>query len=362
MGRGIFYNIDLKKWSSWLTFITKGGTDQVQRTFWKTSKMPTTRPVKCREYMWWFPSKMSSPVIRKYNSCRACHPLMNSAERLGLYIYLPADELSKFANPFRKNAVADFYFLKPDFPPLVILPPHNRDLWNKLALDSMTCACSAVTIFDSVWGRGRGVWGCGSQWDSPLIDEPSTLGEEDRETPLSVLSELDPLWLCWSVEAELDVEVGAALVFSLKSVIITVRSPTVTSRCWALLRSTFFNLGLIFLWLFFLIVGSFSFFSLSVLSFFSFFGCVGEANCWVTCCATNWETGRGFRVDVPFLTSHIMHLNASALFLNVQTLQSQYPSSEEGLVCRFGLVGLFLSPILLKLFQVKYDHDSDLFF
>lgn len=46
-------------------------------------------------------------------------------------------------------------------------------------------------------------------------------------------------------------------------------------------------------------------------------------NCWVTCCATNWETGRGFRVEVPFRTSHIMHLKASALFRKVQTLQSQ---------------------------------------
>ena len=44
-----------------------------------------------------------------------------------------------------------------------------------------------------------------------------------------------------------------------------------------------------------------------------------------------------YRVDVPFRTSHIMHLNASALFLYVQTLQSQYPSSAEGLGCRFGL-------------------------
>lgn len=48
-------------------------------------------------------------------------------------------------------------------------------------------------------------------------------------------------------------------------------------------------------------------------------------------------SGYSYRVDVPFLTSHIMHLNASALFLNVHTLQSQYPSSEEGLGCRFGL-------------------------
>lgn len=58
----------------------------------------------------------------------------------------------------------------------------------------------------------------------------------------SVLSELE-LWLCWSAEAAL-VEVDIGLTFSLKSVIITVRSPTVTSRCWALLLSMFFNLGL----------------------------------------------------------------------------------------------------------------------
>lgn len=40
----------------------------------------------------------------------------------------------------------------------------------------------------------------------------------------------------------MDVDVG--LAFSLKSVIITVKSPTVTSRCCALLLSIFFNLGL----------------------------------------------------------------------------------------------------------------------
>lgn len=43
-----------------------------------------------------------------------------------------------------------------------------------------------------------------------------------------------------------------------------------------------------------------------------------------------------YRVDVPFLTSHMRHLNASALFLNVHTLQSQQPSSE-GFDCLFGL-------------------------
>ena len=42
---------------------------------------------------------------------------------------------------------------------------------------------------------------------------------------------------------------------------MTVRSPTVTSKCWALLRSTFFNLGLVFLWLFFLLGVSFSLFT-----------------------------------------------------------------------------------------------------
>lgn len=59
-----------------------------------------------------------------------------------------------------------------------------------------------------------------------------------------MLSELEPLWLCWSAEAAL-VEVDVGLAFSLKSVIITVKSPTVTSRCWALLLSMFFNLGLV---------------------------------------------------------------------------------------------------------------------
>lgn len=43
-----------------------------------------------------------------------------------------------------------------------------------------------------------------------------------------------------------------------------------------------------------------------------------------------------YRVDVPFLTSHMRHLNASALFLKVHTLQSQQPSSE-GFDCLFGL-------------------------
>lgn len=134
----------------------------------------------------------------------------------------------------------------------------------------------------------------------------------------SVLSELEPLWLCWSAEAAL-AEVGTGLAFSLKSVIITVRSPTVTSRCRALLLSMFFNLGLpkkrgkkttelekwqtpvsrgdgrrqylIFLPLFLLSATSFSL--LSDLSFFSFLW-GGGANCWFTCCATSWETGRGF--------------------------------------------------------------------
>ena len=41
------------------------------------------------------------------------------------------------------------------------------------------------------------------------------------------------------------------------------------------------------------------------------------------CCATRSGFNLGFLVDVPFLTSHMEHLNASALFLNVHTEQSQ---------------------------------------
>jgi len=80
-----------------------------------------------------------------------------------------------------------------------------------------------------------------------LTELPSPRGEEERDKPLSVFSELEPFWLRWSAEeAELEevVEVDEGLAFSLKSVMMTVRSPTVTSRCWALLRSMFFNLGL----------------------------------------------------------------------------------------------------------------------
>lgn len=86
--------------------------------------------------------------------------------------------------------------------------------------------------------------GRSAQWDSPLTELPSPRGEEERDRPFSVVSELEPFWLWWSVaEAALD-DVAEGLAFSLKSVMMTVRSPTVTSRCWALLRSMFFNLGL----------------------------------------------------------------------------------------------------------------------
>lgn len=42
-------------------------------------------------------------------------------------------------------------------------------------------------------------------------------------------------------------------------------------------------------------------------------------------------------MEVPFLTSQMLHLKASALFLKVHTLQSQKPSSAAGLACLFGL-------------------------
>lgn len=83
-----------------------------------------------------------------------------------------------------------------------------------------------------------------TQWDSLLTELPSPRGEEERDRPFSVFSELEPFWLWRSVaEVALD-DVAEGLAFSLKSVMITVKSPTVTSRCWALLRSMFFNLGL----------------------------------------------------------------------------------------------------------------------
>lgn len=101
-------------------------------------------------------------------------------------------------------------------------------------------------------GEGPGdagfLWGVGgNQRDSPFTELPSPRGREEWERLFSVFSELEPFWLWWSAdEAELEegVDVDEGLAFSLKSVMMTVRSPTVTSRCWALLRSIFFNLGL----------------------------------------------------------------------------------------------------------------------
>lgn len=82
-----------------------------------------------------------------------------------------------------------------------------------------------------------------------MTDEPSPRGEDDLETALSVLSELDPLWLRRSADVAVEedelVEEDKGFAFSLKSVMMTVRSPTVTSKCCALLLSTFFNLGLL---------------------------------------------------------------------------------------------------------------------
>lgn len=49
-----------------------------------------------------------------------------------------------------------------------------------------------------------------------------------------------------------------------------------------------------------------------------------------------WKV-RTYLVEVPFLTSQMLHLKASALFLKVHTLQSQKPSSAAGLACLFGL-------------------------
>ena len=53
----------------------------------------------------------------------------------------------------------------------------------------------------------------------------------------------------------------------------------------------------------------------------------GGVTAWACWAATRSGLMRGFLVEVPFRTSHIEHLKASALFLKVQTLQSQVPSS-----------------------------------
>lgn len=90
--------------------------------------------------------------------------------------------------------------------------------------------------------RGGRPDGWSAQWDSPLTELASPRGDEERDRPFSVFSELEPFWLWRSVAEEAALDEG--LAFSLKSVMMTVKSPTVTSRCWALLRSMFFNLGL----------------------------------------------------------------------------------------------------------------------
>lgn len=88
--------------------------------------------------------------------------------------------------------------------------------------------------------------GGGPQNDSSCPTERSPFGVEARDEPLSMLSEPE-LWCCCS-EAALDVmvdeEVDEERLFSLKSVMITVTLPTVMASCWAVLRSTFFSLGL----------------------------------------------------------------------------------------------------------------------
>lgn len=133
--------------------------------------------------------------------------------------------------------------------------------------------------------------------------------------------------------------------FSMYSVMTTRTLFTTTSVATAELRSTFFSLGLFFFIPDFLEPALF-------MDNFDWFGdCLGGiicgANiCWAFCCSTTWAFNLGFLVDVPFLTSQISHLNASALFRYVQTLQSQYPASGD-LVDLFRPPG-YLLPSILK--------------
>ena len=53
----------------------------------------------------------------------------------------------------------------------------------------------------------------------------------------------------------------------------------------------------------------------------------GGVRAWACWAATTSGLSLGFRVEVPFRTSHMAHLKASGLFLNVQTLQSHVSSS-----------------------------------
>lgn len=75
---------------------------------------------------------------------------------------------------------------------------------------------------------------CSFQKDSSFTTDMSPLGVEEREEPLSVNSEPEPLWFCCSepaLEVTVEDEVEEERVFSLKSVIITVTLPTVTASC-----------------------------------------------------------------------------------------------------------------------------------
>lgn len=85
------------------------------------------------------------------------------------------------------------------------------------------------------------------QKDSSFTADRSPLGVEEREEPLSVLSEPELLWCCCSepaLEVTVEEDVEEERVFSLKSVMMTVTLPTVTASCCAVLLSTFFSRGL----------------------------------------------------------------------------------------------------------------------
>lgn len=77
------------------------------------------------------------------------------------------------------------------------------------------------------------------QKDSSCPVERCPLGVEDREEPELCCCCSDPV-----LDAAVDEDVDEERVFSLKSVMMTVTLPTVTASCWAVLRSTFFSLGL----------------------------------------------------------------------------------------------------------------------
>jgi hypothetical protein len=81
----------------------------------------------------------------------------------------------------------------------------------------------------------------------------------------------------------------------------------------------------------------------------------GGVTAWACWAATRSGLMRGFLVEVPFRTSHIEHLKASALFLKVQTLQSQVPSSASEAALAFAEVRFRLKYVWVSNIKLHFQ-------